>query len=171
MAFLRTQTEAALAQQNTQMTPDQLEATLKMGSVFGLAFTPITSIAMWLILSAVLFLGTKILKGEGSFKQFMSITGYSYVIMLLYYILSAAVSLFSGELMLNTSIGILASGLKGSYIYGVLRNIDLFGIWYYSVMAIGITTLTKLSKTRSYAMMSIVYLASILIGAFNSKTL
>lgn len=169
--YLRMVSETAIAQQNTQVTPEQLEASLKFGTIFGLVFTPIGAIAMWLILTGVMFVGTKILKGEGSFKQFMSITGYAYVIMILYFILSAGVSFFSGELMLNTTLGIFVPDLKGSYLYGFLRSIDLFNIWYYVVMSIGVLTISKLSKTKAYAMMTVIYLTSVVIGAFSAKSL
>lgn len=169
--FLRKTMEAALEKQNAQLTPEQLESSMKFYKTIGLAFTPLGSIAGWLVLTAALFVGIKILKGEGSFKQYMSITGYSYVIMILYCILSAAVSFFSGELLLNTSLGLFAPDLKGSFIYGILRSIDFFNIWYYAVISIGVLTLSKLSKTKAYSLMTVVYLASVIIGAFGAKTL
>ena len=169
MDFLRESAEAAIAQQGLEYTPEQMDATMKLTRIIGLVGAPFGAILMWLITAVILFVGAKILKGEGSFKQYMSVTGYAYVITILYYFLSAVVSFFSGQLMLNTSLGLLVPDMQGTYIYGILRSIDLFTIWYYMVVTLGVLAVSKLSKTKVYAMMSIIYIGSILIGAGQAK--
>ncbi|MCR4434580.1 MAG: Yip1 family protein [Clostridiales bacterium] len=171
--FLRRTMEMGGAQSNTPMSPEQIEAGVKMASTFGLIATPITSLIMLVVASAIIFGAAKLLKGQGSFKQTMSVIGYSYVVTLLYLVLCAVTSFITGNLMLDASLANLTNlflpDLRGSFAYGIIRGIDLFSIWYYIVMGIGIAEVNKFSKTKAYSIVAVIYIASILLGAGNNR--
>ena len=171
--FMKTTMELTLANSNKQLTPEQIQSAMPITVITGLIGTPIGSVLAWIVGAAILFGLIKLFKGEGKFKQYLAITGYAYVIMFLYILLSAIVSFFSGSLLLDSSVtnitNLFLPDLKGTYVYGVLRGIDFFTIWHYIVIGIGITLVSKLSKPKVYSIILIIYIASILIGANNLK--
>ncbi|WP_273702721.1 Yip1 family protein [Thermoanaerobacter sp. A7A] len=167
--YIKNNVQMALSQTNTPLTQEQINATVKMAPYMALISTPIANLFSWLIITVAIFGLIKLFKGQGNFKQYLSITGYAYTITLLYLFLSLIVSFFSGELTINSSLTLLAQSLKGSYIYGVMRGIDLFTIWYYVVIAIGVGLVSNISKTKAYAVVALVYIAQILIQANSLK--
>ena len=171
--LLKHQMELGLAKSNTQLTPEQLNSAMKIAAISGLVATPITSLAMWIIITAIVFGIIKLFKGQGSFKQVASVIGYAYVITLAYILLCLIVSFFTGKLLLDTSLAnitnLVLPDLKGSFVYGIIRGIDLFVIWQYVVMAIGIVTLSKLSKSKVYSVVGLIYIASIIIAANSNR--
>jgi hypothetical protein len=171
--FLKQAMEISMANSSTKLTPDQIQQAIPMASIVGLVSTPITSLITWIIGAAVLFGLIKIFKGQGSFLQVASITGYAYVISLIYLIISLIVSFFTGSILFNSSLtnitNLFVPDLQGSFLYGVIRGIDLFTIWHYAVIGIGITLLSKIDKVKVWSIISIIYIATILIGANSLK--
>lgn len=175
MDMLRKGMELGLAQSNTQLTPEQIEASLQMGLGITLVAIPLTTLAVWVVVSAVSLGAMKIFKGEGNFKQIASVVGYSYVITLLYLVISAVASFFSGTLMLDASLANLTNlvmpDLKGTLTYGIIRGIDLFTVWYYIVMAIGLTKVGKISKAKAYGVVGVLFIIGLALGATNNMNI
>lgn len=164
--------EAKLDEMASKLTADQIassKAIMEKTVSWGLYAVPVSSLLMWIIFTAVVFGLAKAFKGQGKFKQYLSITGYAGVIMLLYYALSIGVSFFSGKLMLDASLANITNlflpDIKGSYLYGIFRSIDLFGIWQYIVAGIGISLVSKISKVKVYSIIFVIYFAVALYGA------
>ncbi len=132
-------------------------------------FTPFASLVWLLIISGLIYGIIKLFKGSGNFKQIFSITGYSNVIVIVSYVVNIAASFFTGNFVLNTSLtrisNLFAPDLAGSYIYGFLRGVDVFGIWYFAVISIGIVSVSKLSKAKVITLMAVVYIICIMLGA------
>jgi hypothetical protein len=87
---------------NTQIPHQEMQAALKIIEISGF-IAPILIILGWILLSAVLFWTMKIFNGEGTFKQYLSIRGYTYTIIALGLLAALAVSFFSGTIVLDTS--------------------------------------------------------------------
>lgn len=160
--------ERAMANSSTQLSPEQLDAQADMGAVAGLITGPIVSLLSWVIEAAIIFGLIKAFRGKGRFAQFISITGYAYVIMLLYYVLTAVVINISNNLTVDVPITSVASllpkDLKGTFLYTVLTGMELFAIWRIIVTGIGITLVSKLSKVKVYSVMFGFFAAQILLG-------
>ena len=167
--FLRYSMEMGMSQNNVQMSPEQLEAAMKIGGIMSLVTTPIMALFWFLFTVGIVFGLTKAFKGEGTFKQFVSVTGYAVVINILYYLISAVVSFSTGKLLMDASLAnitnLFAPGIKGTFLYGVIRGIDLFSIWYYAVVSIGVVQASKLSKVKVYPIVFGIYLVLVLVGA------
>lgn len=159
----------------SQMTAAQLDELTRNSISIAKWTTLVNMPIMWFVLSVIIFAIMKILKGAGKFKQFLSIVGYSTVILILLNILTTLVSYYTNSLMLDTSLALVTNmvmpDIKGSYLYGVFRGITIFTIWQYSVIAIGLHQLTKLSKPKIYTTMGALYVISVLILANSSKLL
>ncbi|HEX9062536.1 MAG TPA: Yip1 family protein [Clostridia bacterium] len=170
--FLKQAMEMQLAN-NPNLTRESIESIMPITTVSGLIGAPFGVLLNWVIISAILFGIMKFFKGEGSFKQYLSITGYSYVIMFIFIILSAVSSYFTNSIMFNSSLtnitNLFMPDIKGSYLYGILRGVDFFTIWHYVVIGIGIALVSKVSKSKVYSVLSLIFIATVLIGAFNLK--
>lgn len=131
--------------------------------------TPISSVVWWLIIVLLLFGAVKLLKGQARFKQLLSVTGYAYVPVLVSYIIFLLVSFFTGTLLLDTSLArlmlLLLPDLKGTYLYGFLKSIDFFGVWYFVLIALGMLYASKLSKKKVFTIVGVIYLLCSLLAA------
>lgn len=129
---------------------------------------PFLSLLGWLLGGLVLFMGVKAFKGEGTYKHVLSITGYSYVIILLFIIIQMITSFFTGQLFLDTSLAnavkLLNPAMIGTPLYGILRGIDIFTIWRYIVIAIGLIYMSGLDKIKVISMVSVFYVLTIAIN-------
>ncbi len=151
------------------LTPDQIEALLDMSAIAGLISTPFITLIVWALSGLVLFCIAKLFKGEGRFNQYLSIVGYCGVITLLFYAISAGVSFFTGQLMFDASMAnitnLIIPDMKGSYFYGIIRSISFFTIWYYVLVGVGISLVSKLSKPKVFSMVAFVLIVEALINA------
>lgn len=165
----------SIAQGGANIPVEYMDMTKTYFPIYLLVLYPIISILLWLSVSVALFLLVKLLKGEGKFKQFLSITGYSYIIIVFYHMLTGIVSFVSGSIQFDASLAnisnLLIPQIKGSHLYGVLRGIDLFNIWQYVVICIGISALTKLSKVKVYTVVFLIFLITVVIGSNNFRLL
>lgn len=137
--------------------------------VFGsLISQPFVSLLGWLLGSLVLFAGVKAFKGEGTYKHVLSITGYSYIIILLFIIIQMFTSFFTGQLFLDTSLAnaikLLEPGMIGTTLYGILRGIDIFTIWRYIVIAIGLIYMSKLEKAKVISIVAVSYALTVFMN-------
>jgi hypothetical protein len=170
--FLRQATGASSAMveslTGTKMTPEMIELGVNRGTQQIYYMTPISALFMWLVISVVFFAIFKIAGGQGKFKAYLSVTGYAYIISVLYLILALAVSFFTNSLHLLmplTSLGnLLPESMKGNFLYGVVKGIDIFAIWYYAVIAIGLTSVSGFKKRTVYAIVAVVFVVGLLIA-------
>lgn len=175
--FTRQAVENQLAKAGQSATSEQLDAFARIGIISGMVSAPVATIAMWLAGAAILLGVIKIFKGEGSFKQFLSITGYAYVISMLYLILVTVLTLATGTYYAQSPVTSLAtllpSDMKGTFAYGFLSKIELFSIWQFIVITIGVTQVSKLSKNKVYSIMAVLFillaLGTAVLTSFGSK--
>lgn len=159
----------SLAAKHQTLTPGMIDAAVNMYAKLGVAIVPITTVITILIMALVLWLLSKIFGGTGRYKQFVSVTGYAYIITLIYTILTFAASFYTQSIILNTSLALLFQGMKGSYLYGILRGIDPFSIWYFIVLAFGVSEAGKISKGKAFTVTGLVYIVTLLIGMSSNR--
>lgn len=171
--FIKT-LQTALEQSGKPVPAEQMDFVQNVSLISGLAAIPFSNVIMLIIVSSIIFgICRLIFKCEGKYKQYLSVTGYSYVIMLLSIIVTLGASFFTNSIMLDASLAnitnILAPNIKGSFLYGIIRGIDLFSIWYYIVMGIGVVTVSKLSKVKVFSIMGLFFIAQVLYTANSFK--
>jgi len=127
--LIRHQLELGMIQSGQQVPPESIDMIMKISTYSGLGLMPISSVAGWLITTLVFFLLIKLFKGEGSFKQYASVIGYTYVIILLYLCISMPVSFVTGSIYLDATLtnisNLFAPQLQESYLYGILKGINI----------------------------------------------
>lgn len=156
-----------------EMTPEMVEKQLPItavSTIISYAFAGFISI---LLLALVFFAIFKIMGGQGKFKAYLSVTGYAYTIIILYFVVNLIASFFTGSLNQDMSLtsvaNLLPQSMKGQFLYGAASNMDLFQIWYYAVIGIGMAAITKLKKKYVYGAVCIVFIIGMLIAGFSAS--
>jgi hypothetical protein len=150
------------------MTPEMIEASLPQSMITGLISTPIAAAIMWLVITLVLFAVLKIMGGQGKFKAYLSVTGYASVISAAYMLIALVAATFTGSLHVDPTLTSLATLVSkdsvGTVVYALLKSIDIFSIWYYVVMAIGLAAVSKVKKSYVYIAVASVFVISVIIA-------
>lgn len=156
--YLRTTMEMTAANTAQQMTPELLDQVVNISAISTPIMGGIMAGGMFLIQALVIWLVTKIFKGQASYKQILSVLGYSSVISVLGTIVTVAVIYITGTYtdVTYTSLASLLPEIKGSFIYGVAKVIEVFYIWQLVVNAIGIAIVSKMDKKKAYLIMVLV---------------
>lgn len=142
--------KATYAKMNIEMTPEQLEQTLNISQYSAVISAPITAIIMLLIEALILWAIIKLFKGDGKFKHVLSVLGYTAIITTLATIVNIITTRLTGTFtdVSYTSLASLIPSMKGSFIYGVAKVIEVFSIWQYIVIGIGLSAISKLSNKK-----------------------
>ncbi len=170
-SYLLKTMNSAMSVQNVQMPAGQLEAMMEWLPMVSIISAPFGALLSWLVVTGIIFGLVKAFKGAGSFKQYLSVTGYAYVITALFCLVSVIVSFFSGEIIFNSSLAVVVPGLKGSYLYGILRSIELFALWNFIVTGIGVFVVSKLSWQKAAIIVGGIYVVNILISAYSARSI
>jgi hypothetical protein len=161
--------EMGIAQNNAPVSQDQIDAMANIFSYVGVVLFPLIAVVSWLLISLIFFAIVRLFKGQASYSQVLSIAGMAYMVKLVFYLLSCISGLFTGELYVNFSLALLALDKKGQFIYGILRGIELFDIWYFSLIGTGIYVITKLDKKKIILVTSLIFIGYVFLGASNMK--
>ncbi|NJD04617.1 MAG: YIP1 family protein [Ruminiclostridium sp.] len=160
--------ELAKSLTGIELTPEMVEQSMSQSVIQSIITTPLGSLFGWLFITVIFFAVFKIAGGKGRFKQYLSVTGYAYVITALYLLITLVVSYFSGSLHMGmplTSIAALfGEEMKGSFVFGMLKGLDVFSIWYYGVMAIGLTVVSGFKKRTVYGIAAGLFFIGLLIA-------
>ncbi len=169
--YFRNTTEAALANGNqaNQMTPEMLDSYVNVMAIASPLLGSLIVGVMLLVEALVLWAIFKLFKGQGTFKHYLSILGYTSVIALLGTIPFIIVTILTGSYaeISYTSLAALIPEMKGSFIYGMAKSFDVFSIWQYIVVSIGVVTVSKLSKNKVYIIIACIFIALALIAGFS----
>ena len=158
-----------------ELTPEMIEQSMSQAVIQGIITTPIASLFGWFLTTVIFLAIFKIAGGQGKFKQYLSVIGYAYVISALYLLITLVVSYFSGSLHLDmplTSIATLfGEEMKGSFIFGMLKGLDVFSIWHYGVIAIGLTIVSGFKKRTVYGIVAGLFIIGLLIAGFTETAM
>lgn len=152
-----------------EITREQLEAYADMSLVVGFFTQPVTMLGGWLIGTLILYLAVRIFKGEGKIKNYISVTGYATIISILSLLLTMAVTYATGSFNLYgnyTSIAtLLPQSLQGTFVYTFFSMIEIFTIWQYAIVAIGVERVSKLPRSKAYGIVGVLFLANVLLSS------
>lgn len=145
----------------------QLEITdqlLSITTYIAMASAVVVTVGAWFLGTLILWGITKIFKSQGRYKQMLSVTGYAAVISALSTIVMIAVTRITGIFsdVSYTSLASLLPDMKGSFLYGAAKAIDVFNIWYYAVIAIGTAIVSKISKKKAYLIVTCIFAAIVI---------
>lgn len=146
-----------------KMIEEQLASTVKIT----LISTPFSAILGILFMTVIFFAILKILGGQGKFKAYLSVVSYSSVISSLYIIVLLIVSFITNSLHQDiplTSLAIIApEDMSGTFLYGLLKGLDVFSIWRQVVVAIGLVAVSRLKKSYVYIVVAAIFIIGLVL--------
>lgn len=114
----------------------------------------IVGFIIFLIFSAIhLMLSKLVLKGEGSYSSALVSNGLAAYIGMLHVIIAAVLSLAFSRLMNDVNVATLIQADKFSIVGFILGKLDVFSIWAYIVIGIGLSKMFKASSSMKYIVM------------------
>lgn len=144
------------ADQYLSSTRERMENMTGSGTqvvINAVSITVVTFI-MFFIVSGFFFLLAKFaLKGEGSYSIALSAYGLPYYILILQAIVVTILSLLMNKLVTGVSIATFMDVEKTEIMGYILSKIDIFSIWFYTLVSIGFAKLFKASNSTKYFIM------------------
>lgn len=114
-----------------------------------------TPVMMFVLAAIVTGIFSFLLGGEGSYKQYLSVVAHASIITGLSTLLLAPLKISQGDPTVTLSVGTFFSFLGDGYVFRALKMLDLFALWSYGVMAIGVT---KMDPRRSFGFALTIFL-------------
>ena len=141
---------------------DKLPINLAIGAgVFGSIFG---GVIVYLIAAGFYKLFMVIFGNDTSYKKLFTLVIFTSIITSLGLLVNGLIALAAGGYEpIYTSLAPLAGSNK--LLSGILKNFDIFTIWYYVVLALGFRIVAGLSKNKAILIVVVVFLISI---GFNS---
>jgi hypothetical protein len=105
------------------------------------AVSGLIGIFLWVfILTGIVTVFFSFLFGdEGRYKQYLSVVSHALIITAVGSLLLIPLRILQGDPTLTLNVGTFLPFLEEGYAFRVLKLLDLFGLWGYSVMAVGVT--------------------------------
>jgi hypothetical protein len=128
------------AARSGRAVPEGLEAGSSVFRVISI-LAPIIMTLVWaFILAGVVTLVFGFLFGdEGRYTQYLSVVSHAMIIGALGALVTVPLKIAQQDIEVTLSVGTFFTFLEEGYLSRVLRMLDLFQLWSYAVMAIGVT--------------------------------
>ncbi len=162
-----------MAQSGRQMSEADMERASKMGAAFGKIMawvSPLLGVVVWAIIAGVLLLGHRLFGGEGDFKQAFSTTMYAWIPNAISGIVMTIVAAAKGEVnpatmntLVKSSPAFLVDMKDNPILFALLSSFDLFTIWTLILFIIGFSTLSRLSRGKSAAIVISLWLVTVVV--------
>ena len=111
----------------------------------------IFSFIMFFIIAGVFYLLAKLtLGGEGSYSTSMTAYGLPYYIIVIQIIVMIILAMTMNKMFIDTSLGSLLDLSTDSLIGVLAHKVDIFSIWFYSVVSIAYAKMFKSESTGKY---------------------
>lgn len=150
-----------------EQTAEQAVSMMKKFWAVGIGVGLIVVLGMFLLAGLFIHIGgSKILKGEGTYLQVLSIFGYSSLIDVLAGIIKVPLMMVNETMRVDTGLGILAAeGATRTPLYVLLSKFDIFTFWQLAVLIIGLSMLYKFTKGKTAALVIGLWLIWVLLSA------
>jgi hypothetical protein len=104
------------------------------------------------VLSLIYLLMLKVFKADVDFGNLLNVVGLPMIITIIGSIISLVLSILMGTVSTLSPALILNEAMVGSKMAEFFTKVDLISIWYYIVIAIGLSKVAKISSGKSYGM-------------------
>jgi hypothetical protein len=148
--------EGKISESQAQEQKDRIEEQFsKMGSPLGIVITSVSILffgfVIFFIVAGVYFIIAKfILNDDGTYPAALVASGMTSYIAIISIVLSTVLSLFFNRWVQDMSVASLIGMDKKEITGFILSKIDVFTIWIYIVLSIGLAKLFKAKNTAKY---------------------
>jgi len=118
--------------------------------IIGYGGSVVIPFLMLFVLSLVYLLITKILKANVDFGNLMNVVGLPLIIGAIGSIVALVISVVIGKMSSPSLALFLTDEVIGTKLSELLFKIDIFSIWYYVAVAIGLSKITRISAGKAY---------------------
>jgi len=120
-------------------------------SVGRLVAGPAIAAVLWLIATGIwLLVGNVILGGDSRYKQVLSMFLYASMTGIPEMIVKGALIHMKGSAHVYTSLALLTPNLDSqSFLFRALNEVDVFSIWFYALMGIGLSVLCRVQAQKA----------------------
>ncbi len=141
----------AQADQIMDQSAERMEKSGGLQLIISMISIPIIFFIVFFIIAGVYFLLAKFaLKGEGTYKTALSAYGLSYYIVIIQVIVVIIAAVAMGKMLRDVSVGSLMGMDSGTIAGWFMHRLDIFSIWIYSVISIGLAKMFKSENITKY---------------------
>lgn len=142
------------ARRDLEAIRENMEKNQAAGQVFQVIGMVIFIFGTFFIISLVYWLVAKFgLKGEGSYADAMVAFGLPYYISIIQVIVMVILALSMDKFFQGTSVGSFIDADTTTFTGFILSKLDVFSIWFYAVVSIGLAKMFKSQSTGKYYIM------------------
>lgn len=156
-----------------KMTQEQVDQAMKSMDPKGMFFkligyggSLVGSFIVLLLLSVIYLIALKIMKAETDFSNILNVVGLALLIGAIGNLISIVISILKGNM---TTIGpslFMSESSVGEKMYALLTKIDLFSIWFYAVITIGLSKVGKISTGKAAGVVFGIWIVYIIVASF-----
>jgi hypothetical protein len=143
----------SMSREEAETAIQQSEKFTNAGSVLfrviGFAGAVVGPFLLLFVLSLVYLIILKIMKAEFDFTNLMNVVGLAMVIGALGNLIGTVISVLKGEISSTGPALFLTESAVGEKVYGVISKIDVFSIWFYVIVGIGISKIAKIETSKA----------------------
>lgn len=149
--------DGKMTQEDVNKAMEKMNPQGTIFKLFGYGGAIVGTFLILFILSIIYFVILKIMKAHVDFGNILNVVGLAMLITAIGSLLSIVASILKGD---TVSIGlglILSEKTVGEKLYALLNKLDIFSIWFYVTVAIGLSKVAGIDMVKS---------ASIVFGIF-----
>lgn len=162
-----------MTQQDADNAIEKAEAFMDPNGLFlkitGIAGAVVSPFLMLFVLSVIYMLFLKMFKANFEFVNILNVVGLSMIISAIGSIIAVVVSIITGDL---TAIGLtlfLKADTIGETLHLLFMKLDVFSIWFYILVAIGLVKVAKVKTSVSYLIVFGLWIVWLVITTFVFK--
>ena len=160
---------AAMEERLAEMPAEQREMAETIagaGQTAGLILAPIMALIAVFIAGGLLLLLAKILGGEATYGQMLSVYAYGSLISLLKSLVTVPLMVTKQTVVVQTGLGLLMSDEMLQTFFGrFVSMLELFTLWQAAVTAIGLSIVAQISTGKAFTGIFVILLILVAIGA------
>ena len=156
------------------MTEAQMESALRITGIVSKIISygsPLLAVIVLLLIAAIMLLAFRVMGGEGAFDQAFSVTVYAWmpqiiktVVMTIIIAVKTGVTAVDIPVLVRSNPAFLVTMKDHPMLFGLLTNLDIFGIWTLVLFIFGFAHVAKVSKAKSAATVITLRVISVLFG-------
>jgi len=152
------------------MSQEEIDRAVEMGEKIGKIVGPIGAaigsvVFLFAVAGIFMFVGNTILGGKTTFKKLLSVVCYSSLIGSLNSIILLPIILSKKTMEVHFSLAaFMSADASETFLYQLLKKIDLFACWQIVVAGIGVAAVYKFTTKKSITMVASLYIIYMIIS-------
>ncbi|MBK7158180.1 MAG: YIP1 family protein [Ignavibacteria bacterium] len=158
--------QGKMTQEDSDKALESMNPSGMMFKVFGFGGAIVGPFIILLLLSVFYLIALKIMKGQFDFTNILNVVGLAMLIGSIGSLIAVVISVLKGNMVTIGPSLLFSEESVGQKIYTLLTKIDLFSIWFYAVIAIGLSKVGRVSIAKSSAIVFGLWIVYILVSSF-----